>query len=148
MNMIKVLLVMAAFLTLLSPTVAAEPLYERVPVNYCDFEADPVLADTDSKWVGYWSGKWGGKIPHTLVVVSHEDKQIVAYYTNGVYEAWGVYPSCVQVEGVVSVDKATFEVNGNVVTYRLENKRLEGEFRYTGGTTTGEFKRESPDGYR
>jgi len=140
-------------ISLLAAASAANALELRGPASQCALPAGFAIADgKDVKpelkgFLGRFSGWWGDKQYHTLLVADiAADGHAVAYYAHERYGPWGLdAPWCGRVPAKIEAGVLTLTVAGAkaVARYRVAGPDvLHGTFERGGRTTLGSFRRD------
>lgn len=113
--------------------------------KYCDLDTNPIVRGGDQDHLlGFYDGKWEGKLSHTAILSEFRDGNLHGYYVYDRYSPWGInQPACIPFVAEVYDNKVTLEPlpNGAKVTYILEGDILTGYYRRQGRTTRGKFTR-------
>jgi len=132
---------------------AAHGLELRGPAKQCALAADFAIADGKNLapelkgFLGQFSGWWGDKLYHTLVISNvAADGAVTVHYAHDRYGPWDLdAPWCGRVPATIAGSVLTLTVGGQrtVATYRLADPdTLHGVLKRGGRTTLGVFMRE------
>jgi len=139
--------------SLLAVASTAHALELRGAATQCALPADFAIADGKDLapelrgFLGQFSGWWGDKLYHTLVISNvAADGAAVVHYAHDRYGPWDLdAPWCGRVPATIAGGMLTLTVGGQrtVATYRLADPdTLHGILKRGGRTTLGVFKRE------
>jgi hypothetical protein len=140
-------------LSLVAAASAAQALELRGPARQCALPTGFAIADGKGLapelkgFLGQFSGWWGDKLHHTLLVADiAADGAAAAYYAHDQFGPWEIKaPWCGRVPAKIENGVLTLTVAGQraVVRYRLAGPdTLHGTYERGGRTTLGAFMRQ------